>query len=173
MQVKIQEVTVESVTKGRNKYQVANVVYTFNGENRTQKLLSFANPESFKVVSGITTPTDVEVTITKNDAGYNQWAKVEILTDVPKTAPVASAPAAGGKVLGSQYETREERLERQLHIVRQSCLGYAISSLTPGAKAALNPETVIQIAEEFVDFVYGNNEEILAAPNSNLQDVAF
>jgi hypothetical protein len=160
MQIILGEVVVEKVTKGKNFYQVATVNYTSNGESRVQKIMSFSNPDTFKNIQTFSAGDALDVTVTKNDAGYNQWAKIA------KVDAAAATPATGGKVLGSQYETREERQERQLHIVRQSCLGYAVGTLTPGATAALNPEVVKALAEEYVDYVYGT-DEIMAEMAAN------
>lgn len=168
MRVIFQECNVETITKGRNKYQIASVTYTVNGANRTQKLLSFANPESFAAVQKFAPGASLEVTITKNDAGYDQWAKVVAADDA---APVATPTATGGKVTGSNYETREERQMRQLHIVRQSSLSNAIALLSPGAKAPLDLDKVLETAQELVDFVYDDGKEDLAPTNSDFQDV--
>lgn len=168
MRVIFQECNVETITKGRNKYQIASVTYTVNGANRTQKLLSFANPESFAAVQKFAPGSALEVTITKNDAGYDQWAKVVAADD---SAPTSTPTLTGGKVTGSNYETREERQMRQLHIVRQSSLSNAIALLSPGAKGALDVDKVLEVAQELVDFVYDDGKEDLAPANSDFQDV--
>lgn len=156
MRITITEILNETVNKGRTPYFVANVSYQQNGQARTQKILSFANPDTYKALQEYGPGDEAEVTVTKNAQGYNQWAKIEKVSkdDAPKQA--ASASATGGKVLGSQYETREERITRQLHIVRQSSLANAVAILTPGAKAPLDVATVVKVAQELVDFVYQN-----------------
>ena len=53
----------------------------------------------------------------------------------------------------------------------QSSLSNAIAMLTPGAKAPLKTDEVLAVAQELVDFVYGN-EEILVTPNSNNSEVS-
>ena len=171
MQVIFQEVVLEKVVKGRNNYTIAHVTYTYNGANSTHKILSFANPEVFKTVQELRPGETIDVTVTKNDAGYNQWAAIARGGSAPaeQKAP-AAAKAASGNVF--QGETRDERLARQLHIVRQSALGYAIEALTPGAKTALDVDKVKALAQEFVDFVYGNDFKREVAPaNTDFQDV--
>lgn len=169
MQVTIKEVVVESFTKGRNKWQVANVSYTFNGEARSQKLISFSNPDSFAKVQTLNPGDLVEVTVTKNDQGFNQWAKVEkVGADAAKPTAVA---AQGGRVLGSTYETPEERKVKQLHIARQNSIGNAIAILSPGAKGPLKVDEILTIADDLVDYIYGV-EEIVAQANANNQEVA-
>jgi len=157
---KIQQVEVETVTKGRSSYEVANVVYTTRtGENKEKKVMSFSNPAVFGVVKKLGPGTEVEVSYADGDKYYN-WAKVEVVgASAPEASPKAATP---GKVLGSTYETAEERKLRQLHIVRQSSLANAISLVTSTSKAGgerPQVEEVLTIAQEFVDFVYGNTFE--------------
>ena len=162
-QIVIQDVRLEDVVKGRNRYQVAHVVYTDSkGAQKEKKVMSFSNPSVFNTVKELQSGTNVEVSYAKDDPYFN-WAKVE---KVDANAPAPAPAPSGGKVLGSQYETREERHQRQLHIVRQSSLSNAIALLTPGAKAPLKVEDVLDVAQQLVDFVYGT-EEILAAPHAN------
>ena len=170
MQVQFKETTLEKVVKGRTSYTIAHVKYDFNGQERTQRVLSFANPEVFKIVQDLKAGELLDVTVTKNDAGYDQWAAVKRAgTESVKAATPSAAPP---KSTGSNFETREERLERQLHIVRQSCLGYAVNTLSAGAKSAPKREDVTDLAQYYVDFVYGNEfVEEVAAANADFQDV--
>lgn len=156
--VEIQEVVITEAGNGPRKYKVADVIYTWNGNNRKQRVMSFANPDVFKTISGISTPASVEVEVTKNAKGYDEWAKVVVLTG-SNSAPAASAPKASGKVLGSNYETAEERAKRQLMIVRQSSIANA---LTYHDKDDVRPSIadVLETAQQFVDFVYGTDEAL-------------
>lgn len=143
--------------------------YTYNGEARTQKLLSFSNPDSFAKVQTLNPGDTVEVTITKNDQGYNQWAKVEKLEGGAKSPAVA---ATGGRVTGSNYETPEERKIKQLHIARQNSVGNAVAMLTPGAKAPLELDKVLELADSLVEYIYGV-EEVLAQANAANEEISF
>jgi hypothetical protein len=169
MRVIFQEVNLEQVVKGKSRYTIAHVTYTVNGSNKTYRAMSFANPEVFGAVQKFTQGQELEVTITKNDAGYDNWAKVVAASQ--DATPVAASPATStGKVLGNQYETRDERNTRQLHIVRQSSISNAINLLTPGAKASLDVAKVLEVAQELVDFVYSTNE---VAVEEALKDVPY
>jgi len=152
MQITLKEVTVETVTKGRNKYQVANVVYAYNGDTRTQKIMSFANPDVFKAIQSFSPGDALEVALTKNEQGYTNWAKVQGLGS-GNTMPNKAAPA-GGKVVGSNYETAEERKIRQMYIIKQSSISSAIELLKLNGKTDATAEDVVNLAQEFVDFVY-------------------
>jgi hypothetical protein len=148
---------VENVQKGKNRYQVGTVNYEYKGEPRQQKIMSFANPQVFKDLQGFTNGDVIGVETTKN-GNFTNWSKVEKANG--NAAPAVSGTPTTGKVLGSQYETRDERVLRQLHIVRQSSLAQAVASLTPGAKAALDPAVVLERAQQYVDWVYGTEETL-------------
>jgi hypothetical protein len=171
-QVQVQNVTVETVTKGRNSYQVAVVSYDSKGATKEKKVMSFSNPAVFSVVKNLTAGQWIDVEYAKDDPYFN-WAKVVV---VDMAAPAPSQPTPGGaaptagKVLGNQYETRDERNMRQLHIVRQSAIKAAVDMLTPGAKAPLKVDDVTDMAQELVDWVYGA-EEILGAANAAFQEI--
>jgi hypothetical protein len=157
MQVKILNVDVENVVKGKSRYSVATVAYIFNGEARTQKIMSFANPDVFKKVPDLV-GQEVEVTVTKNDGGYNQWSAIG---DVGASAPVA-APSSGStappatRVTGSNYETPAERAAKQVYIVKQSSINAAIA-LAGHNKEKTTPEDVVKNAQFFVDYVFGKD----------------
>lgn len=155
MRVKIVNVDIENVVKGKSRYSKATVAYLFNGEARTQAVMSFTNPAVFKAVQD-SVGQEVEVEVTKNDAGYNQWVSVGGVggSPSPEKAPAsASAPVPATRVSGSNYETPAERAARQVYIVKQSSLSAAIS-LTEANKAKASPEEVISIAQTFVDWVF-------------------
>jgi hypothetical protein len=165
-QFKIQQVEIEVVQKGRSSYEVANVTYTNKtGENKTKKVMSFANPGVFATVKKASPGTTIDVTYVEGDKYYN-WASCTIADE---DAPAVKPAAAGGKVLGSNYETAEERKIKQMYIIKQSSISNAITLLAASTKPGgdkIQVEDVLALAQEFVDFVYGNDfsaEEILEA----------
>ena len=158
--IEIQEVVITEAGNGPRKYKVADVVYSWNGNQRKQRVMSFANPDVFKTVSAITNPVAAEIEVTKNAKGYDEWAKVS-LVNASSGSTTAAKATAPGKVLGSNYETPEERKFRQLLIVRQSSIANAIDFLKPlAADGGLTVANVLETAQEFVDFVYGTNETL-------------
>lgn len=174
MRVIFQEVNVENVVKGKTRYSKAVVTYTSNGRNMQQTLISFTNPDVFATVQKLAAGQEIEVEITKNDAGYNQWASVKPIVASDEAAAVGKVAATGGKAPVSQYETREERQLRQLHIVRQSSISSAVAALTPGAKSALKVDDVLEFAQELVDFVYNDDtEETLVAGDPEIKDIPY
>lgn len=155
--IEIQEVVITEAGNGPRKYKVADVVYSWNGNQRKQRVMSFANPDVFKTVSAITNPVAAEIEVTKNAKGYDEWAKVS-LVNASSGSTTAAKATAPGKVLGSNYETPEERKFRQLLIVRQSSIANAIEMFK--GTDLLTVEHVLEVAQEFVDFVYGTNETL-------------
>jgi len=155
MKVKILDVNIEHVVKGKSRYSKAAVTYTYNGEARTQNIVSFTNPDVFKTVQE-KVGQEVEVTITKNDAGYNQWASIDGVGErqekLPGTAP-ATAAAPATRVTGSNYETPAERAQKQVYIVKQSSISAAIA-LASSNKEKATPEEIIAHAQKFVDYVF-------------------
>lgn len=157
-QVKVKEVTVENVVKGKSRYSIAHVVHDFKGETRTQKIMSFANPEVFKRVQNLKEGDLIEITVTKNDAGYNQWAKVDMASDkVEADTPERAPSQSTGRVIGSNYETPQERADNRVRIVRQSSLSNAIATLAAGGNR-VDPADVLDQAQRYFDWVYEEDD---------------
>lgn len=159
--ITIQEVNKEFKTKGKGKWSELQVTYTDNGKNFQKKIISFQNPAVFEALQDAKQGDNYDVTVTKDGEYYN-WSSAK---KVDKDVAANTAPAApsSGRVLGSNYETAEERALRrefekikQLYIVRQSSISNALDYLK-----ATNPDgtfglaDTIDIAQQFVDFVYG------------------
>ena len=169
IRIKIQEVTIEEVRNGKNKYDKAEVVHTANGQSRTQKIMSFSNPAVFNVVRNMKAGEEYDITVTKNDAGFNQWAKVDRATSGGDEAPTASK-AAPARTSVSTYETAQERALKQLYIVRQSSITNAIALLTAGDNVT-SFKDVIDTAQGFVDFVFNQPSKELGQESESLLDM--
>lgn len=163
--ITVQEVITESVVKGRSKYEVATVTYTTDrGENKQKKVMSFSNPAVFAVAKGAISGQQYEITYTPGDQYYN-WATMKAAGgDAPAATPGARAPAAAGSTpVKSTYETPEERKIKQMYIIKQSSIASAIELLTAGLKPGSDrvaTADVLNVAQEFVDFVYGTEETL-------------
>lgn len=158
MLVKITSVSIENVVKGKSRYSAATVGYTYQGEPRSQKIMSFVNPGIFKQVSDWVNnvPTDdVNITLTKNSAGYNEWSAID--AGGGSVSEGTAAPSGLTKVVGSNYETKEERAYRQVLIVRQSCIAQAVAFLK-GTDDAVGTEDVLSAAETFEAWVFRKDE---------------
>lgn len=134
MLITITDVKVEKV----KTYQQAIIAFTgFNGEAKTWKLFSFANPATFAVLKDAQPGEQYEITLGKNDKDYTTW------TSATKVAGGTTAPVATKAAWVPDAD-------RQRLIVKQSCLAQAVASLGP--KQDLSDYT--ERADQFVQFVY-------------------
>lgn len=156
--VTIKEVTTELVVKGKARYNKATVAYEYEGQARTQNLVSFKNPDVYKTVSELKAGDVVEITTTKNDAGFNEWAKVETAGSKDVAAPQASQERTTAPFKNvSTYETPQERAENRIRIVRQSSISNAISTLGNGG-TGVDADDVLVIAQQYFDWVYQDED---------------
>lgn len=160
------DVNIENVVKGKARYSKAAVTYTYNGEARTQNIMSFTNPAIFKAVQE-KVGQEVEIQITKNAAGYNEWASLDDIgsgasaSSPPEGAPTKAAQPAT-RVTGSNYETPAERAARQVYIVKQSSISAAVA-LAANNKEKATPAEIIATAQTFVDYVFEKDLASLAS----------
>lgn len=164
--ITIQEVTTEFVKKPKGGYSVANVTYTDNGKNFSKKIMSFANPAVFDAVKDAKQGDVFDVTVTKDGEYYNWSSAKKLDKDTPEKAQ--AAPAAG-RVLGSNYETADERKLKQLYIIRQSSISNAIefAKMRTPVEEPYTPGDILDLAQQFVDFVYGTEEAVASMDSAN------
>jgi hypothetical protein len=153
MQIKITDVSVEEVKKGKSSYKTALVAYTQNGEAKEKKIVDFSNPKVFAAVQD-NIGNDVDVKVVK-EGQYWQWVDVtSVGASSGNSGSNQASPA--NRVTGSNYETREERAARQVYIVKQSSLSAAVETLKIGATGPLDPTKVIEVAEQYKTYVFDN-----------------
>lgn len=146
-------VNVEVTTPAGKRYQMAEVIYKENGETRTKKIMSFANPAVFNVVKDAKGGEQYTISQQKDDKGYWQWSSISAGAEAAASAVPSQTRTATAPSTGRDFETKDERAQRQKLIVRQSSLSNAIATLAPGAKAALDPSAVLDLAELYVAWV--------------------
>lgn len=152
MLITVVHVDVSDAGNGRNKYQIAEVTYEAFGNKKVFKVFSFVNPQVFKALASAKSGEQYNVTVGKNEKGYDAWNAIEATTGKTETG-TASAANSPTKFTGDR-ESKDEREARQRYIIRQSSLSNAIQVLTTGAKAPPKAEEVFDLAESFVKFVY-------------------
>jgi hypothetical protein len=161
MNITILSVDIKTVPTAKGSYQTADVAYknnSFQGKVEGKKVMSFgATKDSFSTLALAQPGESYEVTIVKNDKGYNDWVSMA-KAEAGASSPAVSA-SAGGKAPAatprSTYETPEERAQRQVLIVRQSSLSASVNLLLAGAKTPPSVESVLAIAKQFEDYVFG------------------
>lgn len=157
MNITILSVDIKTVPTAKGSYSVAEVAYknnTFQGKVEGKKVMSFGGgANAFKVLQNAVSGETYEVEAVKNAQGYIDWitmGKADV--SIPKESAAGvknSVPAR------SNYETAEERAQRQVLIVRQSSLGHAVSSLSIGAKTAPKFDDTVALARQFEQYVFG------------------
>ena len=165
--ITIQEVNKEFKTKGKGKWSELQVTYTDNGKNFQKKILSFQNPAVFEALQDAKQGDNYDVTVTKDGEYYNWSSAKKVDKDV--AAGAAPNPPASGRVLGSNYETADERKLKQLYIIKQSSISNAIEFAkmrTPGEEP-YTPGDILDLAQQFVDYVYGTEENLGTVDSTN------
>ena len=172
MQIQIISTSVETKPTAKGSYQVLEVVFknlTYQGKVESKKLMSFgANASAFKALQAAQAGSAFEVTVTKNDKGYNDWTAVGPVTG-DAAAPAAAAAKGSSPAPRSTYETPEERAQRQILIVRQSSVSSALNLHSVGAKSQLKLEDVLSTAQKICDFVFEVRDQSTTA--SGFEDI--
>jgi len=171
MQIQVLSVSVSTTPTAKGSYQSAEVAYKGeDGQVKGKKVMSFgAGAVAFKVLSKAQPGETYSVTPVKNDKDFWDWTDVKKMdgtapiTTTQDTTSTARAPA--GKVVGSNYETSDERAAKQVFIVRQSSIANAIA--LRGAKATV--DEIIATASLFEKFVFAK-EVPVAKPAASFDD---
>lgn len=146
----------ESVKTGKGQYQTLQVSFkNEQGQVQGKKLMSFSNPTVFKDIQGYAKGDRVDV-LTVKEGDYWQWKSIDKEGEAPPRAEAPKSTGGGGKVIGSNYETAEERARRQVYIIRQSSLGTAVELLGSGASV----NDVVKTAKQFEAYVFSKEAEL-------------
>lgn len=151
-----------NVTKPAGKnYEVCELGYkTDEGKVKAMKILSFVQPEVFRLAAN-TQPGDVvEATFSQSEKGYWQFSSLTA-TGVKEATPVGAVSSVPSQSRGN-WETSEERAQRQIMIVRQSSLSNAVALIAArNPKGATETATdVIEVARRFENYVLGVTGEV-------------
>ena len=141
-------------------YQSIEVTYKDEQDQvKNKKIMSFSNPSVFNHLKGLTKGDQVNLRTEKDAAGYWQWIGIEGDKTV-STETKQTTPATGGRVTGSNYETKEERAARQILIVRQSSLSSAVELVAATSTEPSTVDNVIAIAKQFEAYVFSKSTGI-------------
>jgi hypothetical protein len=139
--------TPEVVNKG--KYNQLTVQYEADGKTQDKKIMSFTFKEVYNLLAKANVGDSFDISMTKNDKGYWDWTEAK-----PVSASGELPAVRPGKSTGS-WETAEERAQKQVYIMRQSCLGYAVNAMGTGQA----PEEYTSLAEIFFQYVLNGPEQ--------------
>lgn len=126
------------VNKG--KYKEFDLAYKKDGKIEGKKFLSFKYPEVYNALLNSKEGDEFEVTTEKVD-NFWQWTRLGATqggNSVPEPTATKENTRPANRVVGSTYETPEERAKKQKYIVRQSSLTTALDFLIHN-----NPKTPI------------------------------
>ena len=164
MQIQILSVSIITTPTKTGSYQMADVAYknlTFQGKVEGKKLASFGvSKPSFEVLATAQPGEVYDVTVVKNDKGYNDWTQMVKGVEGNVTATPASSTSKGAvassptAAVRSSYETPEERAKKQVYIIRQSSVSSACTALSVGAKTPLKFEDVLDFAKKIEKYVF-------------------
>ncbi len=148
---------VDVKTEPKGKYRIANITYKGpDGKIEGKKVVSFGpSKDVFKVVSEAQQGDKFSVKSEKVGDFWN-WTAIEAAGKADGAVSQSSGGRAstGNTTARSNYETPEERAKRQVYIVRQSQLTNAVEFLQATKGKAFNQNDVLEVAAEFVDFVF-------------------
>lgn len=162
MIIKIIDVDQQSAKSKTGKpYDFLEVSFknmTFQEKAETKKVFPFGSKEVFDTLKRATKGQVYSILREKDDAGYWQWIGIqegEVQMEVTEKGQPAKA-VAGGVPTKSTFETPDERAKKQVYIIKQSSIGYAIETLKTDKK---NPtvDEVLTTAQLYVDWVMGVN----------------
>jgi hypothetical protein len=159
-------------TKNGRSYQEIEVTYkNEQGQVGNKKLISFSNPSVFNHIKDLTKGDEINVVTSKDAQGYWQWTGIGGEGSEPSISVQAKPTAqAGGRVTGSNYETKEERAARQVFIIRQSSLSSAVALVSATSTEPTTTDNVIAIAKKFEAYVL-SQESGIDAINSLEDDI--
>lgn len=172
MKIQIIAISTSNATSSKGTaYEVVEATFknlTFN-KTETKKLTPFgANKDAFTALKQAKQGDTFEVTVQKNNAGFNDWIAV-VPASAGAATPAAYEKAAPAASKGG-WETPEERAKKQVYIVRQSSISAAVSALSVGAKATPKPEDVVSYAKVLEAYVFDISKP--AANDSGFDDMA-
>lgn len=169
----------EATSKAGKPYKVLDISFknqTFEDKIEAKKHNQYGDKTVYATLKAAKKGDVFTILRQKDDAGYWQWIGIEQGENTPMAAP---AKAAGGAAVAataapkSNFETPEERAKKQVYIIKQSCLGYAIDSLKTDKKNPA-PEEVTHLAQFYVDYVLGvNTDADKKLPEINDDDVPY
>lgn len=170
-------VKTQATSKAGKPYSYIELAYKGeDGKVQGKKVMPFGESKQVADMLGQAQPSEVwNITMVKNEGtGYWDWTNAKKSDGTATTTTEASSASTtrqpAGKVIGSTYETPDERARKQVYIVRQSSITAALSFHNGKAKSTAD---VINTAKEFEKFVFstGEVEAPAAIPKGDIADM--
>jgi len=160
---KVIELEIDVLIKGQSgTYSGSKLVYK-DGNGKVQEKAfhenTFKYNAAFKEELTSLKAGDTFTAIAEKNGAYWNW--VSISKDKPE------AVAKPATTSGGNWETSEERKNKQLYIIRQSSITAAIKVLEMNGVKKVVTNEVTKIADELVFWIYNGN--ILETPNDDIE----
>ncbi len=127
MQIKIVEVGSPELKQGpKAKYSTFKLSYAVDGKLRDRKIMSF-DKDVYAALKAASPGEMYDVEVVKDGEFWN-WKAVSKAGSSAPEAGAGKYPAS----TGFSRETPEEKAAREIRIVKQSTLGYAVTALGAG-----------------------------------------
>lgn len=149
----------QTIPTARGGYKQFELAYKSEGRVNGKVLRDFSDKAVYEACRGLR-PKDVATVVIAKEAGRDGrefWNWKSVLRGVTSPSNSGASPASAakptGRVTGSNYETPEERAQRQVFIVRQSSITAALKILEMNGK---NPSVtdVILLSEQLKNYVF-------------------
>ena len=170
--IEILSISKNTVPTAKGSYDVFEVAYKKDGKVEGKKVMSFTNRDVTKALLSAKQGDRYEVTTQKNDKGYWEWTAMIKADATEASQSATTAPSAGTKShpVKGDWETREERLARQVYIVRQSSLSAAVALLKT-EKNTPDVDAVIDVARKFEAYVFEKEAPPAAGVRADFSDL--
>lgn len=160
MRAKIIKTTAEPQSKGKANWTKLNVVFRNLDTDKIdgRNLVSF-NKVAYEALKDAVRDEVYELTEVKNEKGYDEIVKVTKLDSAAPGVGSGETPSAANKATGtytaprSNYETPEERANRQVLIVRQSSITAALKFFELTKTKFSSVQDVTSLASDFENYV--------------------
>ena len=166
-----------SVPTQTGSYDKLEIAYkNADGKVQTKKLVSYAYPEVFNLLSKAERGSFYDVNSVKEGKFWN-WttaSPADGSAPAPKAAVAPSGGSGGGRVVGSNYETPAEREWNRTRIGRQACLNSAVAlAVSNGSKLKL--EALLADAAKLEEWVNRRDvkREAVKAIENIADDIPF
>ena len=152
IQIEIVNTTLKVVPTAKGSYQRLELIFknkSYQDKVETKPIMDFTSKEVFNLLKNAGQGDIFTIDREKDEKGFWQWVKCTSgVIEIKETPSMVATPSPKGN-----WETSEERAQRQIMIVRQSSLSNAVALLTANGGKKNTVGEVIDIARMFEDYV--------------------
>lgn len=162
MQIYFNGYSEEHVKKGKADYHKMSVSYSYQGQSKTQTIVSFSNPAVYAAIKTFNQGDSLEVEIGEV-GGYKVWTSIKKSEGTGGTVMEGNSTKSSTQPPArSNYETADERAKKQVYIIKQSAIAQAVATCIGQdnfAKEGFGVDDVLATAQRYVDWVLDDGSE--------------